>query len=71
MNVSARNTVYWIALALVIIGGLNWLVIGLAGYDVIEAIFGMGSSIIYVIFGLAAIYLIIVAAWRPGAKPAA
>ena len=66
------DTLYWICLALVIIGGLNWLIIGLFNYNVIAAIFGtatLASAVVYVIVGLAALYLIFAAAIRP--RPAA
>ncbi len=50
------------ALILVIIGALNWLLIGLFQFDVVAAIFGgMGaivSRIIYSLVGLAGIWLI-------------
>jgi uncharacterized membrane protein YuzA (DUF378 family) len=53
----------WIALILVIIGGLNWLLVGLFSFDLVAAIFGSMSAvarIVYVIVGLCAIYLLII-----------
>ena len=49
-----------IALALTIIGGLNWGLIGLFGLNLVETIFGMGiiSRIVYVLVGIAAAYSI-------------
>lgn len=50
-----------IALALLIIGGLNWLLVGVADFNLVAAIFGEGSMlarIVYVIVGLAALYCI-------------
>lgn len=49
-----------IALILVIVGGLNWGLIGLFGLNLVETIFGMGiiSRIIYVLVGIAAAYSI-------------
>lgn len=48
------------ATALLIIGGLNWLLIGLFGYNLVGAIFGGSESalsrIVYSLVGLAAIY---------------
>ncbi len=55
------SALYWIALILTVIGGLNWGLIGLINLNVVDAIFGVGSIItrtIYVIIGLAALYLI-------------
>lgn len=51
-----------IALILVVIGGLNWGLIGLFDYNLVDSIFGVGSAasrIIYVIVGVAAIYALI------------
>ena len=58
---AVRNPVDWIALILVIIGGLNWGLVGLFNYDLVAAIFGAGSSlsrIVYILVGLAALYMI-------------
>ncbi len=57
----ARNPVDWIALILTIIGGLNWGLVGLFNYNLVDAIFGTGSTlsrIIYILVGLAALYMI-------------
>lgn len=49
-----------IALILVILGGLNWLSVGLFEYDVVSEIFGgtteVGSKIVYIVVGVAAIW---------------
>ncbi|WP_411842528.1 DUF378 domain-containing protein [Salinicoccus sp. HZC-1] len=49
-----------LALALVIIGGLNWLLVGLFEFDLVASIFGgqdsILSKIIYILVGLAALY---------------
>lgn len=51
-----------ISLALVIIGAINWLLIGLFGYDLVGAIFGgqmaIVSRIVYTLVGLAGIWCI-------------
>lgn len=53
------NVVDWIALILVIVGGINW---GLVAFDfnLVESIFGAGgfSRFIYVLVGIAALYMI-------------
>ena len=44
-----------------IIGGLNWGLVGAFNFDIVAAIFGAGeliTRIIYIIIGLAAIYKI-------------
>lgn len=49
-----------VALALVIVGGLNWLLVGLFEFDLVATIFGGSTTIlakiIYVLVGLSAIY---------------
>ena len=50
------------ALALVIIGALNWLLVGAFHFDLVAAIFGtmsVLSRIVYVVVGLAGIYLLV------------
>lgn len=61
------ETLYWIALILVVIGGINWGLVGLFDYNLVAAIFGSSivATIIYVLIALAALYLIIIAATRP------
>jgi uncharacterized protein len=58
----------WIALILLIIGGLNWGLVGVAKFDLVGAIFkgtnDIGSDntiakIIYIIVGVAALYLLV------------
>ncbi|QCR38339.1 DUF378 domain-containing protein [Nissabacter sp. SGAir0207] len=53
----ALNT---IALLLLIIGGLNWLLVGLFQFDLVAVIFGgqtaILSRIVYIIVGLCALY---------------
>ena len=49
-----------IALILVIIGGLNWGLIGLLGFNLVAAIFGtvsLLSRIVYILVGLSAVYV--------------
>lgn len=51
----------WIALILVVIGGLNLGIMGLFDYNVLAAIFGHSSvltRIVYILIGLAAAYMI-------------
>jgi uncharacterized membrane protein YuzA (DUF378 family) len=56
------NALDWIALILVIIGGLNWGLVGIFNFDVVAAIFGAMSiiaRIIYILVALSALYLLI------------
>jgi uncharacterized protein len=52
-----------IAAVLLVVGGLNWGLVGVAHFDLVAAIFGMKfgetsmlSSIVYSLVGLAALY---------------
>jgi len=58
------SVIDWIALILLVIGGLNWGLVGLFRFDLIAALFGYMSwfsRIIYILVGISAIYLIITA----------
>lgn len=50
------------ALALTIIGSLNWLLVGLFSFDLVAFIFGgsgmLGARIVYALIGIAAIWAI-------------
>ena len=57
----AKNTLDWIALILVVVGGLNWGLVGLLKFDLVAAIFGdmsIVARIVYTVVGLAAVYMI-------------
>lgn len=63
------NTWDWVALVLLIIGGLNWGLVGLFNFNLVESIFGAASlvtRIIYILVGLSALYLIVVGLLRAG-----
>lgn len=54
----------WLALILVIVGGLNWGLVGVANFDLVAFLFGVGtalSKIVYTLVGVAAVYLAFVA----------
>ncbi len=54
------NALDWLALVLVIVGGLNWGLVGFLKFDLVAALFGDMSAlsrIVYALVGLAAIYL--------------
>ena len=55
-----RSAIDILAMVLVIVGGLNWGLVGLANFDLVENIFGVMtvlSRVIYVLIGLSAIYV--------------
>lgn len=50
-----------IAFIIVIVGALNWLLVGLFGFDLVAAVFGtmsVGSRIIYSLVGLGGLFMI-------------
>jgi len=55
------SVIDWVSLVLVIIGGINWGLVGIMDTDLVNSIFGVGmlSIIVYDLVGLAAIYLLI------------
>jgi len=62
---SAMSAIDYIAMALLIIGGLNWAMVGLFDVDVVASLFGAGSPatrLVYVIVGIAALWSIWTAA---------
>lgn len=63
--VNKLNTLDWIALILLIIGGLNWGLVGALNFDLVEMLFGDMSAIsriVYVLVGVSGIYLL----WNVG-----
>lgn len=51
-----------VTLILVIIGGLNWGLVGVANFDLVATIFGAGSllaRVVYVLVGLSAIWQLV------------
>ena len=55
------NWLSWVAIILIIIGGLNWGLVGFFEFDLVGAIFGnmsVISRVVYALVGLAAIYTI-------------
>ena len=56
---SWMSTVDWIAMALMIGGGLNWGLVGLFNVDLVAFLFGeqsLVSRVIYIAVGIAAVY---------------
>ena len=58
------------AFALTCLGGLNWLMIGALQYDFVAGLFGtqanVFSRIIYVIIGVASMYILVVTIFSKG-----
>jgi uncharacterized membrane protein YuzA (DUF378 family) len=60
-NTARRSTVTvaWIAFWLLVVGGLNWGLVGVFDFDLVGAILGRmspASRVVYALVGLAAIY---------------
>lgn len=56
-----KNALDWITLVLVIIGGLNWGLVGAFGFNLVNMLFGsiaILEKIVYILVGLSAIYVI-------------
>lgn len=64
------KTVYWFALVLVIVGAVNWGLVGLFQFDLVAALLGSASALsrlVYSLVGLAGIVLAGIAATTLGA----
>jgi hypothetical protein len=62
MRMKKLNTLDWIALILIIVGGLNWGLVGAFKFDLVATIFGSMSAIariVYILVGLSAIYTLL------------
>ena len=56
------KTLNIVTLSLVIIGGVNWGLVGLVGLDLVAALFGAGSllaRIVYIAVGLSALWQLV------------
>lgn len=55
----------WIAFMLVVIGGINWGLVGFFNFNLVDFVFSGGAHfvarIIYALVGLAALYMIYIA----------
>jgi uncharacterized membrane protein YuzA (DUF378 family) len=57
------KTIHIISFILLIIGGLNWLLVGIGGWDLVAIAFGAGSTlanIVYILVGVAAIVEVVI-----------
>lgn len=57
------KTINIIALILVIVGALNWGLVGLLNFDLVAAIFGAMSVLsrtVYTLVGIAAVYIAVI-----------
>jgi uncharacterized membrane protein YuzA (DUF378 family) len=57
-----KDVISWVSLVLLVIGGLNWGLVGLIKLDLVKAIFGEMttlSRIIYLLVGISAVYMVL------------
>ena len=53
----------WVAMLLVIVGGINWGLVGVFKYDLVAGLFGAGDPtavvprVVYILVGLATLYV--------------
>lgn len=55
------NVIEWISMVLVIIGAVNWGLVGLFSIDLVDLIFGpipVLATIVYALVGIAGLYMI-------------
>ena len=66
------NALDWVAMVLLIVGGLNWGLVGLFDIDVVARILGVMSTAsrsVYILVGLASLYSIYLCVRKLPAKP--
>jgi len=58
------NALDWVAIVLVVVGGLNWALVGLFNFDLVATLLGTFSilaRVVYVLVGVAALYVLSIA----------
>ena len=56
-----KNVLDWIAIVLVIVGAVNWGIVGLFSLDLVQLILGsipILAKIVYILVGISGLYLI-------------
>jgi len=56
-----KNVLDWIAIVLAIIGAINWGLVGIGGWDLVDIILGSVAwlaKVVYILVGIAGLYLI-------------
>jgi uncharacterized membrane protein YuzA (DUF378 family) len=65
------NALDWVAWVLVLVGGLNWGLVGFFDWNLVNAVLGSWSSVervVYALVGLAALYIIVMMAMKGSKK---
>lgn len=58
----AKGPVEWVAWILLVVGGLNWGLVGLGVGDLVDMVFGTGTmlaQVVYLLVGLSALFTIV------------
>jgi uncharacterized protein len=61
------NAVDYVAFVLIVVGGLNWGLVGGLEYNLVDSLLGAGSAlsrVVYVLVGLAALYSAVMVAMK-------
>lgn len=55
-----KDTIYLVALILVLVGAINWGLVGLLNTNIVETVLGTGTltTVVYALVGLSALYMI-------------
>lgn len=55
-----RNAVDWVAWVLVVVGAVNWGLVGAADFNLVETLFGDSvlATVVYVLVGVAGLYMV-------------
>lgn len=60
---SSKNAgwLHVVAFTLLVVGGLNWGLIGLLNFNLVSALFGLGglATIVYILVGVSALYIVL------------
>jgi uncharacterized membrane protein YuzA (DUF378 family) len=57
-----KSILYWVAFVLLVVGGLNWGLVGLFNFDIVATLFGsipIVAQIVYVLVGLGAVWMLV------------
>lgn len=58
------NILDWVAMVLLIVGGLNWGLVGIFDFDLVATLFGVmtaAARVVYILVGVSAVYMIFLA----------
>jgi uncharacterized membrane protein YuzA (DUF378 family) len=61
ITLKPRNAVDWVAWVLVVVGAVNWGLVGAFKFNLVDTLFGVDSllaMLVYILVGLAALYMV-------------